>query len=88
MPEGLIDELMWFDSSRTPTGVQVVSLDPARPIEARGIFALPVEVGPPGASLFEVPLAVDLDPDVTSQETVGACVVGTRRSSVSLRLVS
>ena len=48
---------------------------PLRPIEAAGIFALPVEVPPPGASLFEVPLAVDLDPDVTRQETGGACLL-------------
>ena len=69
MSEVLSDELIWFDSSRTPTRVHVVSLEsvgyPVRPIKAGRIFALPVDVAPLGASLFEVPLAVDLGPDLT-----------------------
>ena len=77
MSEGLSDELMLFDSSKTPTWIHVVSLESVgytvRPVEAGRICALPVEVAPLGGSLFEVVLAVDLDPDVTSQETLLVC---------------
>ena len=66
-----------FVENSRRSACRVVSLEsvrnPVRPIEVRRIFALPVEVAPRGASLFEVPLPVDLDPDVTSQETAGAC---------------
>ena len=58
MSEGLSGELICFDLSKTPVGVHLVSLECGVPMR-------PIEVAPPGASLFEVLLAVDLDPDVT-----------------------
>ena len=70
VPRVVSDDLVWFDSSRTSTGVHILSLEsvayPVRSIEAGKIFALPADVAPPGSILFEVPLGVDLDPEVPS----------------------